>query len=328
MTDRGERDDPTAAAPDAEAFPRGGLAPEPVVVRDLPCVHCRYNLRGLPLLAECPECGVPVRLTIAAALDPEAENLERLFAPTLTAVGLVVWSGAALAAAAALWAERGASLLRLLASVPPPAIDLGAIGVGATLCSGAGALVLVRPHRGITPRRSLLTLFGVLLYLPLAYVVGRLFDTDPLAQLAGVRPIAAHAWWRGAFAALVSAIILILRPPAVRLAMRSLVVRTGRVDRQPMWTLIPPVFLSFAGELLLLASAHAGVSLGSGLRLAAVLTIVVGATLFTIGLAGIVVDTWRLRSVIAGRDVLSVFEALGTPRPHDAAAAGTVREDI
>src|SRR5688572_27728014 len=35
--------------------------------RDLNCVRCAYNLRGLPRKNRCPECGVPAILSITRA---------------------------------------------------------------------------------------------------------------------------------------------------------------------------------------------------------------------------------------------------------------------
>ncbi len=37
--------------------------------RDLPCVKCGRNLRGLEITANCPHCGAPVRKTLAFALQ-------------------------------------------------------------------------------------------------------------------------------------------------------------------------------------------------------------------------------------------------------------------
>lgn len=35
------------------------------VAVDLPCVRCRYNLRGAPQSGNCPECGAPIKETLA-----------------------------------------------------------------------------------------------------------------------------------------------------------------------------------------------------------------------------------------------------------------------
>ena len=35
---------------------------------DLPCTGCRYNLRGLNVGGECPECGKPVSSTMTLAI--------------------------------------------------------------------------------------------------------------------------------------------------------------------------------------------------------------------------------------------------------------------
>lgn len=45
--------------------------------RDLPCDGCAYNLRTLTTDARCPECGLPVELTLAAAKDDlRSEHLD------------------------------------------------------------------------------------------------------------------------------------------------------------------------------------------------------------------------------------------------------------
>lgn len=39
---------------------------DPTITTNLPCIHCGYNLRTLAFSALCPECGQPVRETLAS----------------------------------------------------------------------------------------------------------------------------------------------------------------------------------------------------------------------------------------------------------------------
>jgi hypothetical protein len=53
-----------AAAPISPTF----TAPGPVLTDDRACVQCSYNLRGLPLNGNCPECGTPVETSLRGIL--------------------------------------------------------------------------------------------------------------------------------------------------------------------------------------------------------------------------------------------------------------------
>src|SRR3954470_14312241 len=81
---------------------------------NLPCVTCRYNLRGLSIKSVCPECGTAVRAAILAAVDPYAPILQPLYAPRLAATGLMLWAGGALAAGLLTWSLRLADLFATL----------------------------------------------------------------------------------------------------------------------------------------------------------------------------------------------------------------------
>ncbi len=37
---------------------------DPSLDRDLPCLTCGYNLRGLPMGSRCPECGLAIAVTL------------------------------------------------------------------------------------------------------------------------------------------------------------------------------------------------------------------------------------------------------------------------
>ncbi len=51
---------------DAAALPPPPLEPPASLERDVRCVHCDYNLRGIDEKGRCPECGLPAYWTLRA----------------------------------------------------------------------------------------------------------------------------------------------------------------------------------------------------------------------------------------------------------------------
>lgn len=67
------------------------ITPDGCVADDLPCVHCRYNLRLLPADGTCPECSRPVASSRPLAAYPQEvlHGLSRVLALTLLSMLLV-----------------------------------------------------------------------------------------------------------------------------------------------------------------------------------------------------------------------------------------------
>ncbi|MDY7109900.1 MAG: hypothetical protein SYC29_14810 [Planctomycetota bacterium] len=59
------------------------------LARSLYCRQCGYNLRGLRLGGQCPECGLDVWETVVATVDPAASRLPRLNDPRGVGLALV-----------------------------------------------------------------------------------------------------------------------------------------------------------------------------------------------------------------------------------------------
>ena len=175
---------------------------------------------------------MPVRATILALVDPKASELKPLYHPRLTAWGLVFWSVGALVAALVAWVIRLSELSHSwldIAWSPPWAAWLVVL---MTLVSGIGAASLIRPHPGLSGARVLRAAFGVALYLPLAWLIWYLYmrvDAGmALPVFGGDGPSERRVLVRLGIGVTMAMIILGLRPTARGLAMRSVVVRTGR----------------------------------------------------------------------------------------------------
>jgi hypothetical protein len=283
---------------------------------NLPCVTCRYNLRGLSVKAVCPECGTPVRAAILAAVDPYAALLQRVPWPRLTAAGLLAWSGGALLAALLTWGVRLADVLSTVLDTP---VQSQPLARGALLCiaaSGAGAVVLIRPHGRIALRGSLAAGAGAVAIFALGWVYAKLhlgFDpvhTRPYLQLGA--SLVERSQLRLQEGALLLLIVLALRPNARLLAARSLLMRLGRVDRQAMLAMGVAITAGATGDFLQILSAHIG-GLGLTVSTLGLFMIVVGAMLLTVGIAGVFVDCLRIADVLL-RPPLSPAQAVG-PEP-------------
>jgi hypothetical protein len=276
---------------------------------DLPCVVCGYNLRGMSIRGVCPECGTAVRAAILAVVDPHAAAFTPIRHPRLVGYGLVLWCLGGVACASIAWlAAFGVigSSWRLAAMV-------------ALVASALGAASLVRPHMGIRILTRAAAAAGVVLYLPLAWAVWALSPgpESPLAPLRANWSIdRRETLLRMAVAAMLGAILCCLRPHARLLVARSLVLRTGRVDRQTILAMAAAAATILIGEGLLLVSSDWRGWVGEAALSIGVLLRALGAGLFTLGLVGALVDSWRIcRALVAPAPSLhQVVHGLG-PRP-------------
>jgi hypothetical protein len=270
---------------------------------DLPCVVCAYNLKGLSIRGVCPECGTAVRATILAVVDPHATEFTPIRWPHLLAVSLILWSVGGLAGALLGWLAQSVSLRT------GGRQELAAWGAACVAISGLGALGLVHPHKGVPGWNIAGALVAVAAYVPLVWLVlavgwapwgwGQSRDTMALGL----------AFWL-----LVVVVLLGVRGNARLLVARSLVLRTGRTDRQTILAMVVAAVVAAAGVGLGLASAGAQGMLADIARMAGVVMVVLGSALVTLGLTGAVLDSWRIaRAIVAPapslKDVLRIEES-------------------
>lgn len=292
--------------------------PDAVIARQLTgalyCISCGYNLHGLSIRASCPECGVPVRATILGIVDPHADELTPLTRPRLTGVGLLMWSFGAMIAVLMVWLLRGAEVLRDLGVSTWVPGFFAWVGLGGLLVSMVGAATLIRPHPSVTRREAFRCSVGVSLYAALILVYEAIYlghdAIAPSPLLApGGDPIG-RSVLRVALFMLVAGIVWGVRPAAVGLATRSVIVRTGRVDRQSLVAVLASLGIATLGDLLAISSRFTPASVGDVASLVSVVVISLGSVLFTVGMVNVCIDTVRLFPVIVrpGVGLGDIFE--------------------
>jgi hypothetical protein len=297
---------PQSEPADEQALPEQGQGPTPdlamLLTGDLPCIGCGYDIRGLSVLAQCPECGLAVRATILHRVDPHSHVLQPMPAPRLTAAGLLLWSGGGALAGLLLWAPRVVDLVEEVTTgrVWFDVRLATSLALGSLAVSGLGLLGMMRPTADTPRRRVLAGLLALACYLPLLISVAQIARLD-LGHTPYIAddPSSERLGWRLAAGASVAAMLLLIRPSARELVNRSLVLRTKRVDRQTIYATVGAVAVTMAGDLLRLGAA-AGAGPMDWLNWTGSMVVLVGSVLVTLGLAGALVDSWRIaRAILA-----------------------------
>lgn len=272
---------------------------------NLPCLSCAYNLRGLTVRGLCPECGLAIRATLLAVVDPRAMELQPIHRPRMVYAGLVLWSVCSLAAVCCTWAIRLTEYVAASTNAPRPPLELLSwCVIGGWLGAAAAVALLLKPH-ALLPRWTTIgvVLAGtgyVLLALINAKVLRQLDPAQPTLWVAGLSPPMTRTMLRLAEDASVLLIIAGLSRLWASLQSRSVLMRSGRLDRQSAASMCAAAGIVASGDIVWLAfSPPAGSNIdGSLLRLICQSLIAVGSMLLTVGLMAILMDVARLRRVI------------------------------
>ncbi|MBX3380568.1 MAG: hypothetical protein KF805_10780 [Phycisphaeraceae bacterium] len=234
-----------------------------------------------------------IRGTILAKVDPHATELQPIYFPRFTAIGLLLWPLAGVLAALFLWCVRASEL----AGHPAP----GWIADGVVLCtllSGFGAIALVRPHAQIAPDCVARAIVGVLLYLPLALafhiVLNRIDPIAPTPFVALGQLSTERSAVRLVCDLLLMIIIACLRPNARLFVHRSMLLRSGRVDRQTMLAMVGALAVVTLGDLAHLAGTQFSGGIEQIAQVLGTVLIAVGSMFLTVGMFGILVDMFRI----------------------------------
>lgn len=307
---------------------------------DLKCIVCGYNLKGISIRGRCPECGVQIRATILAIVDPLASELRPIPRPRAVASGLVVWAVCALLATLLSWAPLLVDAAAVTGVWRAPRPQLGMFIGGLVCLGGIAAVGFARPHAGVPGWITLSCVVGTVLSIPLALLLVRI---DDLAQqgsttfryLHGWRPVGDESALAAGAAFLLATVLLLFRPVIRVLVARSVVMRTGRVDRQTMYALAASAAIIAIGHGLGYASTQGPGFVFTMLRSLALAIIMLGALLLTIGFAGGLADAVRiagavllpspgLRTVITkGHDPKSALRMLASRGPSQPVDQGS-----
>lgn len=269
---------------------------------DLPCIGCGYDLRGLSVLAPCPECGIAVRATVLHRVDPQAEALMPMPTPWFTSLGLLAWTAAGFAAALTLWLPRLSDVLEDFSSGRLHLDDGWSAPLAGALVavSALGMLGMIRPVTGLPRRRTAGALLGLLFYAPLLWSIHQVATLDRgLTPYLVSDPSPERLGWRLTASASLAAVLLLIRPNARELVKRSLVLRTKRVDRQTIYATLGALGVTVVGDLLRLA-ASLGYAPAEWANWVGTMLVLVGSVLVTMALAGATLDGWRIaHSILA-----------------------------
>lgn len=280
---------------------------------DLSCPRCHYNLKGLSVRSNCPECGLPVRVALLAVVDPFANELRPITRPSMLAAGLVLWGGAAVLASFAAWGARAIPYLGMTANAANLLGWLQVLVPMFVACSGIGAITLIRPHAGISSRSAQLAALGTFTYIPLFAILWFIFIVGPSGQTL-------PTWFDTNVAAVASQVCIIiialcLRPNARLLVARSKLLRAAKVDRQVLLGIAGIACMIMAGDLLAILSKEFATPGPINLAQVGRLIHIVGSVLLSLGLIGVCYDCIRLLPVVLDQPI-SIERALGTtPMP-------------
>lgn len=297
-----------------DATPQEGAAIARQLTGELYCIGCGYNLHGLSIRSNCSECGIPVRATILGIVDPKANELVPLFYPKVTAIGLNMWSFGAGLAVVMVWVLRGAEAWQdMLGSAWAPrfAALIGIVGLVISMIGGAS---MIRSHKGVTRKEVIKAAIGVSLYAPLILLYGELYAgfnfQSSSALFSPESSLIAHSILRLSLFFITAGVVICLRQAAVGLAVRSVVVRTGRVDRQSLLTVLAAMGIAAVGDVLQLFTLLLSGGLLDAVSLGSTVLVALGSVLFTLGLANICLDTLRLFPVLMrpGVGIGDIFE--------------------
>lgn len=281
----------------------------------LRCLRCGYDLHGLSVVGSCPECGLKVRATLLAALDPQAEELRPLRFPLVVTIGLIVWSGFGLAASLAIWALHLRGIAAMWAGVHLPAPWGPSMIAGLVAASGVGAAALIAPHAPNGRGRTLAALAAVLAYPALGWAVFSVVRWDMQSPGWAYAEPSVLPLERLALAllgqALIAGIIAGLGPNRRALVARSKVLRSGIIGRQTTKSLLAACAMAAGGYALLIAAAGLTGGGGEALRLSGTFLVAVGSMLLTLGQVGVLADSLRIAPTLLARP-LGVKDVLGS----------------
>jgi hypothetical protein len=270
---------------------------DPELGGEVLCFRCGYNLQGVSVRANCPECGLPVRTSILAIVDPRASELVPLTHPRITGAGLICWT----VGLCSTYVGIPLAIAWSLDFVHDRSRDPGSfvIWFGAVV-SSVGALLLIRPHAATPVRQRVLTAMSAVGFLGSAVCHSAMMPFSYAVSLQDISEFSRPAIPMFMFLALVHSShaisILLIRAPIRELAARSVLMRSGSVNRQTLAATVAVLSIAALGEMLVVSAYNRltdDVFAIGGLAFA-----IAGMMLLMVGGVGLVLDAVRLLPVL------------------------------
>jgi len=283
-------------------------------------VTCGYELQGLSIRDLCPECGTAVRASILHLVDPLADALAPMRSPKLTAVCVVAWAATGLVGMLLLAADRAGSMATSAGWDVGVPVWLLEAGMLFAVLSGLSMVGLVAPTRATRQIASFAAVASLLAYLPILLAIDQIGQIDallPAPYLSGT-PTPERLWWRIGLGASMAVVYLGFRPNARELVRRTLVLRTGRVDRQTLLAMAGAALLGVIGDGLRLASLSTTSTPAFVLDRVGSLLILVSSLFLILGMASATVDGLRIsRAIRLGpRSLRDIIRSPSPPVQH------------
>lgn len=264
---------------------------------EIRCARCGYSLQGVSVRSACSECGLPVKTTILAIVDPHAAELAPLERPKFTAFGMLLWTHGLFAGFGFMFA------LQLFGGALSRGMEYRAIrGCGIvliTLCA-IGSVALVRPHRGLKLQHRInasIGFVGFLVSISLAWIASDPYRVMSLRDFHDSPSQSASFYgWLAAFHLTIAVSVLLVRANARVLAARSLLMRSGFVNRQTLAATACVLVIAGFGQTMMFADARTSVE-----RLWSTVGVAISMTsgiLLQLAGFGLVIDSWRLFRVL------------------------------
>jgi hypothetical protein len=267
---------------------------------DLPCIGCGYELRGLSVLGNCPECGTAIRATVLYKVDPHADALRELRHPRLIVPAMMIWVLGGLFGVLLAWVPRIEEIMRALSDggVPmalpwSPWMVLAPVGV-----SFLGAVLsFMRLHKDGETCECIPAIVGCLSYVPLIILLYYLYyslDARSVLPYSGTGADPARLMVRLGIALSLTGVLLGLRPGARLLVARCLALRSGRVGRQTIIATVAVIWVAGVGDGLRWLATGLPSSSGLFVDRMGVGLVLIGSLLMTVAIFSMVVDAWRV----------------------------------
>jgi hypothetical protein len=280
-----------------------------ILRRSISCPTCAYDLNGLEISGQCPECRSPVRDAVSAVIDPYGSSLPPLANPRLAGNALIFFSACAVVACLGLWLPWGSDpyaggalgqLDGFETGLLAPMMSSGLLLLAAAaMLGGVWVAVVLRPRdvldEGPRVRRYLWTI-GI------ACTIGAILTGVVAVQWSGLvdnvlptSPMGVYLTLQLPLLICCAAALLGFRGVLIHIGERCRIFREGGRSRQRIADLLAAIGVIAVG----FGIAQMGLSWNSlPLQVIGRITVILCGLMLLLGLGYLHYNTWWIRKAI------------------------------